>query len=102
VLRFVRRAAFPPLRPPLRLDDVSRLPEPRPLPLFLPPPSCLFTDAHAMRAAVFDDLPLFFALSSMCSAWRFCFAVYDFLLPLAMTTSASRNVPARAAHTTEP
>jgi hypothetical protein len=32
---------------------------------FLPPPSCLFTVAHAMRSAVFDERPRFFALSSM-------------------------------------
>src|SRR4029077_17303907 len=50
--------ALPPLRPPLRelvwLDFF-----PRPLPLFLPPLSCLLTVAQARRSASFLDVPRF-------------------------------------------
>ena len=37
----------------LRVDDFLAFL--RPDPDFLPPPSCLLTEAHAMRAAVFAD-----------------------------------------------
>ncbi|MBK0014755.1 hypothetical protein, partial [Stenotrophomonas sp. S41] len=47
----------------------------RPLPLRLPPPSCLLTVAHAMRSAVLSLAPRARSLSSMCSAWRFCLSV---------------------------
>ena len=46
------------MRPPLRLDAVLRF-LPRPLPLFLPPPSCLLTVAYAIAAARFEDMPRF-------------------------------------------
>ena len=41
---------------------------------FLPfaPPVCLFTVAHAIRAAVFVLRPRRLALCSMCEAIRFC------------------------------
>jgi hypothetical protein len=44
----------------------------RPEPLFLPPLSRLLTVAQAIRSAVSSLRPRSFALSSMCSAWRFC------------------------------
>ena len=47
----------------------------RPLPLRLPPPSCLLTVAQAMRSAALSLAPRSRSLSSMCSAWRFCFSV---------------------------
>src|ERR1043166_7169581 len=50
--------ALPPLRPPLReLAWVDFFP--RPLPLFLPPLSCLLTVAQARRSASFLDVPRF-------------------------------------------
>jgi hypothetical protein len=48
---------------------------------FPAPPVSLFTVAHAIRAAVFELFPLFFAPSSMWDAWRFCLDVYLVLLP---------------------
>jgi len=57
----------------------------RALPLRLPPPSCLFTVAQAMRSAVPSLAPRSRSLSSMCSAWRFCFSVYADLSPRGMT-----------------
>ena len=50
-----------------------------------PPPSCLFTVAQAMRSAVPSLAPRSRSLSSMCSAWRFCFSVYADLSPRGMT-----------------
>jgi hypothetical protein len=70
---------------PPRLLDECVLFLPRPLPLFLPPWSCLLTVAHAICAARFDDAPRFFALLSMWLAVRFCLGVYLDLLPLGMT-----------------
>ena len=46
-----------------------------PEPDCFPPPSCLLTVAQAMRSAVSSLRPWSFALSSMCSAWRFCLSV---------------------------
>jgi len=66
--------AFPPLRPPLR-EELLVLFFPRPDPLFLPPPSSLFTVAQARRAASPPDTPRFSYPSSMCSALRFCLLV---------------------------
>jgi hypothetical protein len=57
----------------------------RALPLRLPPPSCLFTVAQAMRSAVPSLAPRSRSLSSMCSAWRFCLSVYADLSPRGMT-----------------
>ena len=53
---FDREAA--PLRPPLR-DALLVLFFPRPDPLFLPPPSSLFTVAQARRSASRRETPLF-------------------------------------------
>ena len=49
---------FPPLRPPLRLDDLVDF-LPRPDPLFLPPLSSLLTVAQARAFAVFLLTPRF-------------------------------------------
>jgi hypothetical protein len=62
----------------LRVDFFAVL---RP-PLF-PPPSCLFTVAQAMRSALSSDAPRSRALSSMCSACRFCLSEYADLSPRA-------------------
>src|SRR3954464_9960879 len=79
---------FPPFLPPLReLDLLLFLP--RPLPLFLPPLSLLFTVAQARRSASFLLVPRFSYPSSMCSAFRFCFDVYFFLLPRAIIVPPS-------------
>jgi hypothetical protein len=45
----------------------------------------LFTVAQAMRSAVPSLAPRSRSLSSMCSAWRFCFSVYADLSPRGMT-----------------
>jgi hypothetical protein len=52
-----------------------------PDPPFFPPPSCLLTVAHARRSASLSDTPRFSYPSSICSALRFCFAVYFDLSP---------------------
>jgi hypothetical protein len=77
------REAAPPFRPPLR-EELLVLFFPRPDPLFLPPPSSLFTVAHARRAASFRETPRFSYPSSIRSAFRFCFPVYDDLSPRGM------------------
>lgn len=66
--------AAPPLRPPLREERLVLF-LPRPDPLFLPPPSSLFTVAQARRSASRRDTPRFSYPSSMCSAFRFCLSV---------------------------
>ena len=61
----LKGVTVPPERAP------SLLPEPD----CLPPPSCLFTVAQAMRSATSSLRPCSFSLSSLCSAWRFCLSV---------------------------
>jgi hypothetical protein len=67
-------AALPPFLPPLR-EELLVLFFPLPDPLFLPPPSSLFTVAQARRAASPRVTPRFSYPSSMCSAFRFCLLV---------------------------
>jgi hypothetical protein len=63
-----------PLGPPFR-EELLVLFFPRPDPLFLPPPSSLFTVAQARRSASRRDTPRFSYPSSMCSAFRCCLLV---------------------------
>lgn len=76
-------------------DDEERrlLPEPP----FLPPPSCLLTVAQARRSASFVETPRFSYPSSMCSALRFCLAVYLDLSPRGMGCSSTKRGPSRRA-----
>src|SRR4026209_285739 len=67
-------AALPPFLPPFR-EETLVLFLPLPEPLFLPPPSSLFTVAQARRAASPRETPRFSYPSSMCSALRFCRSV---------------------------
>jgi len=57
-LVFLRAAAAPPLRPPSRAGSLL-VARPLPEPLFLPPPSILFTVAHARRSASLRGTPRF-------------------------------------------
>src|SRR3954449_1749428 len=81
---------LPPFRPPfLELDLLVFLP--RPLPLFFPPPLDLLTVAQARALAVLLLVPRFLYPCAMCSAFRFCFDVYFFLLPCAISLLHSKN-----------
>ena len=73
----------PPLRPPVRAGSGFDF-FPRPDPLFLPPPEILLTVAQARRSASFLGTPRSSYPSSICSAWRFCLAVYFNLSPRGM------------------
>jgi hypothetical protein len=72
----LRRRVAAPLRAAAERDAFEREREAaRPDPLFLPPPSSLFTVAQARRSASRRETPRFSYPSSMCSAFRFCLFV---------------------------
>ena len=82
--------AVPPLFPPFRAGALFSG-FPRPEPECFPPPSILFTVAHALFSASGSGTPCCSYPCSMCSAFRFCLFVYLDLSPLGILFEPPRR-----------